>query len=67
MQQVDQSGATGTKTSPRPATPANLIDFERAFRDEWDCARYHRLTRWPDGFVCPQWSSPAFTDTPDMS
>lgn len=51
---MEPASATGTKTSPRPATPVNLIDFARTFRDEWDCARYLELIHWPDGFVCPK-------------
>ena len=33
--------------------PKSLIEFQRRFATESDCARYLFERRWPDGFVCP--------------
>lgn len=33
--------------------PRSLIEFQKRFSDEADCAAYLREARWPDGFVCP--------------
>lgn len=33
--------------------PRSLIEFQKRFSDEAECAAYLREARWPDGFVCP--------------
>ena len=33
--------------------PRSLIEFQKRFSDEADCAAYLREARWPKGFVCP--------------
>lgn len=33
--------------------PRSLIEFQKRFSDEAECAAYLREARWPKGFVCP--------------
>ena len=40
------------RTNPLPEFPANLLDFQRMFRDEAACLRYLEQMRWPGGFTC---------------
>ena len=38
---------------PKNYIQRNLLDFQKAFRDEEACAKHIVEQRWPDGFVCP--------------
>jgi hypothetical protein len=37
--------------------PTSLPEFMCAFPDDAACARYFEHIRWPDGFVCPKYST----------
>ncbi len=34
--------------------PANMIEFDRLYRDEASCRQALIAGRWPDGFICPK-------------
>ena len=38
--------------------PQSLLEFQRLFATEKQCADYLQNLRWPEGFVCPKCGSP---------